>query len=464
MGGDPCTIERPAVADLWTRERVLDLAPDAASAKAAHGQAKPAKWDGLGRTEAALWGEIKGSGKKPYQTRVDLTEPAFKCSCPSRKFPCKHALGILLVLAEVPDRFVDGDPPDWVADWLAARAQRAVRAAEKRDKPVDKAAQAKRAANREAKVEGGIAELRLFLEDLVRHGLAAAQGRGDDHWRHMAARLVDAQAPGLARLVRALGDAAATGDGWQDRFLAVVGRLYLATRAYDRLKDLPADVQADLRAVIGWTQSTDEVLSGPAVRGRWMVAGRRVEDDGALTVQRTWLFRTDDLQPALILDFAAGNQPLDVSLTVGSEIDAEIAYYPSAAPLRALVKQRFGTPERFTDLAGKDIGSALEGHARALAANPWLERWPVVLVDLLPISESTAKGRGWFLTDRDGRRLPTASAFGAPWSLVAVSGGHPVTVIGEWDGEYLLPLGIVAAGRLYAAGRQSQGRALAQVA
>nr|WP_279163542.1 SWIM zinc finger family protein [Rhodococcus erythropolis] len=37
---------------------------------------------------------------------VDLRGPAYKCSCPSRKFPCKHALGLLVEWSEgrVPSR------------------------------------------------------------------------------------------------------------------------------------------------------------------------------------------------------------------------------------------------------------------------------------------------------------------------------------------------------------------------
>ncbi|WP_420894866.1 SWIM zinc finger family protein, partial [Streptomyces noursei] len=36
-----------------------------------------------------------GDGTR-YGTVVDLDGPAFQCSCPSRKFPCKHTLGLLL--------------------------------------------------------------------------------------------------------------------------------------------------------------------------------------------------------------------------------------------------------------------------------------------------------------------------------------------------------------------------------
>ncbi|MBK7841954.1 MAG: hypothetical protein IPJ49_30625 [Candidatus Obscuribacter sp.] len=68
-------------------EDILRLAPDASSAKSGKELANPVKWQGMGTDLAYIWGYCQGSGAKPYQTQVDLTAPAFKCSCPSRKFP-----------------------------------------------------------------------------------------------------------------------------------------------------------------------------------------------------------------------------------------------------------------------------------------------------------------------------------------------------------------------------------------
>src|SRR5687768_6563262 len=97
-----------------TLEAVLALAPDGASAQAARGLAAPAKWPLLGANAAAAWGECQGSGSKPYRTQVDLSGPAFRCSCPSRKFPCKHGLALLMMRAQAPDLFTTSDAPAWV--------------------------------------------------------------------------------------------------------------------------------------------------------------------------------------------------------------------------------------------------------------------------------------------------------------------------------------------------------------
>src|SRR5687768_12537827 len=83
----------------WSIQRVEQLAPDGAAIKAAQGTAKPSKWKNLGRNDRLVWGECQGSGANPYQVRADLIDAAYKCSCPSRKIPCKHSLALLLMVA-----------------------------------------------------------------------------------------------------------------------------------------------------------------------------------------------------------------------------------------------------------------------------------------------------------------------------------------------------------------------------
>ena len=97
-----------------TEEQIIQLAPDAASVKAGKGLAVPGKWVLLACSERAVWGHCQGSGKNPYQTAIDLNDIAFKCSCPSRKFPCKHGLGLLLLFAAKPELFEQAEEPDWV--------------------------------------------------------------------------------------------------------------------------------------------------------------------------------------------------------------------------------------------------------------------------------------------------------------------------------------------------------------
>lgn len=146
-----------------TEEQIIQLAPDAASVKAGKGLATKAKWVLLEHSDRAIWGHCQGSGKTPYQTVVDTKNVAFKCSCPSRKFPCKHGLGLLFLYAAQTDLFKEADEPDWVTAWLSKREEKAEKKEQKAksDAPVDEAAQAKRQAMRHTKVLNGIDELEI---------------------------------------------------------------------------------------------------------------------------------------------------------------------------------------------------------------------------------------------------------------------------------------------------------------
>ena len=108
-----------------TPDQVLAFAPDSASAAAARKLAMTRHWRNPGRSETAIWGECQGSAL--YQVAIDLAGPAWKCSCPSRKIPCKHALGLMLLAASAPQAVPVSDPPPWTAEWLGNRVRTAAR-------------------------------------------------------------------------------------------------------------------------------------------------------------------------------------------------------------------------------------------------------------------------------------------------------------------------------------------------
>ena len=96
---------------MLTPDQITALAPDAASLKAGRGLATRRKWESAGGDGDVLWGLAMGSGKEPYQTRVSLADFATKCSCPSRKFPCKHALGLMFLASGEPASLVQKERP-----------------------------------------------------------------------------------------------------------------------------------------------------------------------------------------------------------------------------------------------------------------------------------------------------------------------------------------------------------------
>ena len=182
-----------------TADQVAALAPDASALKAARGLAAPRPWSNLGADDQAAWGECQGSGSGPT-VRIDLSGPGFGCSCPSRKLPCKHGLGLLLLLRQ-PDRFAPAPHPAGSPNGSPPAPTRRKESRHPLDRPPPSAAPADRPPAR-PKISAGLDELERWLHDLVRRGLASIQAEPPRFWDSVAARLVDAQAPGLARLVR----------------------------------------------------------------------------------------------------------------------------------------------------------------------------------------------------------------------------------------------------------------------
>lgn len=423
-------------------QQIVSLAPDAASAAAGRKLATPAPWKNLGRDARAVWGECKGSTL--YQVRVDLRDFSAKCTCPSRKFPCKHALGLLFLAANEPARVVESAQPEWVRDWIDKRDQadqrREARAAAPEKAP-DPVAQKKREEAREGRVARGVEALDRFMQDLVRTGLAGLESHPGT-FEAQAARLVDAQAGGLANRVRRLEYATGGDPLWPDRVLDRLGRIALLCRAWDRLEQLEGPIVDDIRLAIGFNLDQAEVAArGERVRDVWAVVAQHTEDDERLRSQRSWLRGTTTGRTAVILQFAPGMAPFPHAIVPSTAFDAELVFWPSATPTRALIDVRYGTDRAFASAPGfVSIAEALRSVAEQLAKNPWHERTLFTLGGVVPVKH---EGR-WWVRDATGAALPIAT--NKPYLLLAISAGAPIDIVGEWNGERLLPLAAIDHG------------------
>src|SRR5436190_16186765 len=276
--GKGTIVRRGSGVGAWDVDQVLGLAPDPASAKAGQAQARTTKWAGTGSSERAVWGLCQGSAKQPYQTAVDLIGPAYKCSCPSRKFPCKHALGLLLLWSTGEVR--SGDEPDWVKSWVDQRATRAERPERKPGEVADPLAAQQRASRRADRVSAGMAELASWLDDQVRQGLGGFDQRAYSELSRLAARMVDAQAPGVAGAVRRAAGVVGRGHGWPGELLEELALIHLIVSAHGRLAELPPSLADTVQARIGWTVETARVLAeGDRAEDDWLVLGRVIEPD-----------------------------------------------------------------------------------------------------------------------------------------------------------------------------------------
>ncbi|MFF8473263.1 SWIM zinc finger family protein [Streptomyces sp. NPDC015414] len=433
----------------WTADQVLALAPDAASRKAGSRLGTAGPWSGAGSGEGTVWGLCKGSGSRPYQTVVDLadaTGPGCKCSCPSRKFPCKHALGLLLLWAEgdgsVP---VAAEPPDWAGQWLAGRRERAEGRRAGADGGAasgspDPEAARRRAERRAERVTAGATELEQRLADLLRGGLAAAEQAGYGLWEETAARMVDAQAPGLAARVRELGAVPASGPGWPARLLEESALLHLLVRGWLRRDRLPDALAATVRSRLGLPATPD----GPPLRDRWLVLAQYDTSDAKLTTRRIWLHGADSGLTRLLLSYGAAGRAPELSLPVGLALDADLSVFPGAGQVRAALGEQYVPPAPAAlRPPGGTTAEAAARYGEALRGDPWLESVPVTLDRVVPAQDAEAGG-AWQLADAEAdSALPLTESFRSRpglWRLVALSGGAPVRVFGECGHRGFTPL------------------------
>jgi len=408
---------------------------------------------------------------------VDHVGVGFRCTCPSRKTPCKHALALVFLWAQA--QVPPGVPSATVEGWIGRRVGRADdpvaseqersplesadsgggevdgnSTAEQTDDPDPPPPDDERDRARDDRVErmfAGLTELDRWLDDRIRTGLADPALAKYATWDDLAARLVDAQAGSLANRIRRLAGLVGASPDWHDDVLAELGMLHLLARAGRRLGSLPGPLADAVAISVGWQVRQADVLGGVPVTDRWVVAGRSDRREDRIEVRRHWLRGVDSGRWALVLSFAAYQQSLDTSLEVGTVIHADVHRYPGPA-LRALVGRIHPPPEAalfpLEAPAGpppgrppaQDVVAACDEVGRMLAAEPWLDR--------VPTSVTAAPGRRgdrWTLGDPTGS-LPVADSGGGGGDgfaqLLALSGGAPVDLTVEWTPHGVVPLAV----------------------
>ncbi|OON69471.1 hypothetical protein [Hymenobacter sp. CRA2] len=436
---------------LWTEEQARALITDSGTLKRGLELAAPRHWSELGRTATAAWGHCAGSGSRPYQVALDLSGPAFKCSCPSRVFPCKHGAGLLLLLARQPELLPEAAVPAWLAEWLTQRQQTQEKKAAKEVEAAPAAPattthppepSGEVSPQRLERMQRGAAELLVWLQDLISTGLAQTEKQPLSYWENQAARLVDDQLPGLAGVLRELPALRYAGLDWPERLLARLGELHLLAGALQRLAQLPDGLRQDVLQLVGVNVKKDDVLSRqPTISDEWLVVGQATAEEDRLLVRRSWLWGQHTGRYALVLEYAFGGQPFATPLVPGGQYRGGLAFYPGSLPLRAVV----GTIWTFTGLApqralppGSNPAALLDDYATALGQLPWLREWPSTLTEVVPVP--LPDGDTVLLHPPSGVQLPLRTPTGQAWDLLAASGGHPLTVFGEWNGRAFLPL------------------------
>jgi hypothetical protein len=301
----------------------------------------------------------------------------------------------------------------------------------------DPAAAAKRASARAERVANGLDELDQWLCDQVRGGIAGLERAGYAHFDKMAARMVDAQAPGVAGMLRSI-PAEFASVGWPSRVLEQLGALHLLVQAHRGIDRMPADLAATVRARVGYSVSKAEVLALPGVLDDWFAVGMVDTAEYRLDTRRVWLFGATTGRWAVIMSFAPAGGLLDAAVMAGHLLRAQLHFYPGSGQFRALVGERISGTGEPTMPPAESFADVRARFARLLASDPWTVRMPAA-INAVPVPGA---GR-WRLRADNGECCDIIDLPEEPWPLLARSAGEPIEVFGEWTTRGLRPLSLL---------------------
>ena len=264
--------------------QIQGFAPDEASFSAGKKLARDGSFTKLFIDESGLllFGECKGSGKNPYNVSVDFAsgEPVCRCSCPSRKFPCKHAIGLMACRAEG-KAFKAAQVPQDILDKRAklekkaAKAAEDAKAAEGAESPQPKKPKKPNTGALKKKVASQLEGLALcgkLLGEIATDGMASISPQKLKDLQEQSVKLGDYYIPGIQKEFRALlacfegmgADPEAAYDAGMAQMLELglllkKGREYLEKKAEDPALNL--DIKSGIEAQLGHAWQLSELAA-----------------------------------------------------------------------------------------------------------------------------------------------------------------------------------------------------------
>ena len=191
-----------------------------------------------------LFGECQGSGKDPYRCSCDFIRPGaptYRCSCPSRQFPCKHSIGLMYAYVQNASSFKTAEVPE---DLQSKREKVVARAEKHKEAPagpkqVNKAALAKKI---KMQLEG-INLLEELTIELARIGIGNMNAKLASTIESRAKQLGDAYLPGAQNALHAYTSLFSDGSGKFDDKAPSSVREAIYSDALDQLGRLNALVK-----------------------------------------------------------------------------------------------------------------------------------------------------------------------------------------------------------------------------
>ena len=207
-----------------TEQQILAMAPNPAAASNGKKISQKGGFVKLERTQddTLYMGECTGSGKNNYITSADYIDednPVFRCTCPSRQFPCKHSLALMYEMLAKKEFGICEVPEDILKkrEKKQAKENKANEAAkpesemteEEKQKAEKKKASAARTANnaKEKKLKSqleGLDMVEKVVNELMAAGLGTIGGASLKTYQQLAKQMGDYYLPGPQRLCNQL--------------------------------------------------------------------------------------------------------------------------------------------------------------------------------------------------------------------------------------------------------------------
>ena len=295
-------------------------------------------------------------------------------------------------------------------------------------------------------MQAGNAELQSRLLDLIRGGLVELDlappsdriGMSHQYFEEFAARMVDAQLGSIGKRIRTWASFRETfPDTWHEKLLDELGTLFIFSKAFQKFDTLSESLQDELLAQAGVSTRTNDLFQQQGIQDDWLVLGQvTTPEPNNLTSRRTWLMGKETQKIVLSLEYTFGAAEFTTLWLKGMVYMGEAVYYPAAYPLRVGFKSVDLAPS-FTEVVGyQTIEPFLADYSEAIAQNPWLPQFPVLLTSVTAVFSENK----FLLVDAEKKYVHTAGGQVSSWALLALSGGYPISVFGEWDGHVLKTL------------------------
>ncbi|WP_028550210.1 hypothetical protein [Paenibacillus sp. UNC451MF] len=382
--------------------------------------------------DSVIFGECKGSGKEPYRCSVDWAKegnPVFRCTCPSRQFPCKHNLGLMYAFTAGKPFATAPVPQD-----LAEKREKAEKREEKKKETAGaEAPAAKRKTNKAALTKKiaaqleGIAIAEKLVLQLTQQGLGSLDKKVLQTADEQAKQLGNYYIPGIQIALRQLTEQLRSGNERETVYTQAIEQLTLLHSLIQKSKnylegrlqspDAPADAETTLEERIGHAWQIAElreqgnVLTDvnllqlafrsytDAPRGEYVDEGYWVNlSTGQIQITRTY-------RPFRASKYIREEDSIFHVVAV-----KELAQYPGEMNKRVRWEEAV-----YREASSQDYKKVMASAERSFAEvikrvknqikNPLSDKNPVVL---LHFKELLKADTSYVLTDDQGKQLPLA--------------------------------------------------------